>query len=319
MASSSKRRVCILLNRNAGTVRGADTDALVRRICEPFLDRGDLVDLRLRAPRRLAAETRALSRQKAHDLIVLGGGDGTLSRCARDLQDHPATLAFLPLGTMNLFARALGMPMEPGAAALAIAGGRQAHIDVGLINGDLFLHHVSFGLHPALIRQRERMTHRSRLGKMIAGARAFWLTVRKPRRLRLLAKVDGTLHERPVTALIVSNNAFGRGHMPYADWLTGGRLGVYFCHSFSWPSLLRIGAETLLGRFAENPEIASGEAVRVDLDAGRGKQVMASVDGELVRVSLPGSVDIVPGRLSVMLPAAETQGSPVELASEPGV
>lgn len=302
--AKSPRRVCILLNRNAGTARGSDLATLKEAVAAPFMARGDAVEVRASPPKRLARETSRLNRERAHDLIVLGGGDGTLSRCARDLAEYPGALAFLPLGTMNLFARALGMPMDAAAAAAAIAEGKERKIDVGQINGMIYLHHASFGLHPSLIRQREAMEHRSRAGKIAAGFRAFWLTVRAPSVLKLNLDVDGEIERRPASAIIVSNNLFGDGHLPYPDAVTEGTLGVYLCHSFEWSSLVRLGADTMLGRVNDNPDIRTMQAPRVRLaPSGRLRgSITASLDGELTRIRLPGEIEILPARLTVVTP-----------------
>lgn len=303
--SDSARKVCLLLNRKAGTARGSDIESLTTQIAAPFKERGDHVEVRARAPKALGKETARLNNGDPFDLIVIGGGDGTLSRCAQDLADNPATLGFLPLGTMNLFARALGLPTDIQAAAEAIAGGTPGKIDVGRINGQLYLHHVSFGLHPSLVRQREEMTHRSRAGKIVAGMRAFWLTVRAPKVLNLAIETDGATYRKPSSAIVISNNPFGDGHLPYADKITSGKLGVYICRSFDPPSLMRLGAETMLGRLNENPDIdtSMSDTVTLTHTNRKSKKLTASIDGELTKIALPGHAEILRSHLNVMLPA----------------
>lgn len=303
--SASARKVCLLLNRKAGTARSSDIESLARQIAAPFRERGDHIEVRARAPKALGEETARLNKGDPFDLIVIGGGDGTLSRCAQDLAENPATLGFLPLGTMNLFARALGTPTDIEAAATAIAQGTPGRIDVGRINGQLYLHHVSFGLHPTLVRQRDGMTHRSRAGKIVAGLRAFWLTIHTPKALKLTIAIDDATHTQPSSAIVISNNPFGQGHLPYADKITSGKLGVYVCHSFDPPSLVRLGAETMLGRFTENPDITTMMSSKVSLTGTdkRRTRVTASIDGELTKIALPGHAEILRAHLNVMLPA----------------
>ncbi|AXS40219.1 diacylglycerol kinase family protein [Breoghania sp. L-A4] len=305
--AATGRKVCILLNEKAGTARTQDSEELGRLIAAPFEARGDRVEVRARAPKALGEETKRLNDpdEEPFDLVVLCGGDGTLSRCAADLAENAATLGFLPLGTMNLFARALGLPTDVEAAAAALAEGRAQKIDVGSVNGRMYLHHVSFGLHPRLLRQRETMTHRSRAGKIFAGMKAFWLTVRAPSRLELALQLDDEERARPSSAIVVSNNPFGPGHMPYPDEITTGKLGVYVCHSFDPPALVRLGADAMLGRLDENPDIEACLSERLTLTAmGRKRsRITASVDGELVKVALPAKVTILRGYLDVMVPA----------------
>ncbi len=307
--AQAARKVCILLNENAGTARAQDSAELGRLIAAPFEARGDIVDIRARPPKALGEETKRLNDpdEEPFDLIVLGGGDGTLSRCAHDLAKNSATLGFLPLGTMNLFARSLGLPTDIEAAAAAVAGGRAQKIDTGSVNGQMYLHHVSFGLHPRLVKQRETMAHSSRMGKILAGIKAFWLTVRAPSRLELALHLDDEKRARPSSAIVVSNNPFGPGHMPYPDDVTSGKLGVYVSHSFDPPALVRLGADAMLGRLDENPDIEAFLSDRATLTAmGRKRsKITASIDGELVKVSLPARIEILRGYLDVMVPASD--------------
>lgn len=300
----AQRRTCILLNQNAGTARGTNIEDLARKIAAPFRERGDEVDVRIRPPRELANETQLLNDTQPFDLIVLCGGDGTLSRCARDLAENRATLGFLPLGTMNLFVRALGLPVDVEEAAHHIAHGVAREIDVGMMNDTLYLHHVSFGLHPKLIRERESMNHSSRIGKMVTGLRAFWMTIRKPPALRIRISDGERVFEKPASSVVISNNPFGSGHIPYADDVRSGRLGLYMCHNFEWSALLRLGADTMLGRLDENVDTESHSAPRFSIeDAGReGKPIRISIDGELEKLILPAVIECRKAFLSVMLP-----------------
>lgn len=304
------RKVCILLNRNAGTARGGDPDALGRGIAAPFAERGDSVDVRVRRPQELGAETERLARKREFDLVVICGGDGTLSRCADALAGIDVALGFVPLGTMNLFARALGMPADAAAAAEAIANGAARTIDIVQVNGRHFLHHVSFGLHPKLIRQRQRLAHGSRVGKIVAGMRAFAMSIRRPPRLHLAVEHDGATRPCATPSLVVTNNPLGPGHLPFQDDVTSGCLGVYICHGRKWAALARLGADVLLGRIGDNPDIEAFTARSIRLvRIGRRKVLRASIDGELAWLPLPVTIETVPAGLCVMMPAEDAAAS----------
>ncbi|MBC7954226.1 MAG: lipid kinase [Rhodospirillaceae bacterium] len=92
----------------------------------------------------LSAEITA--RAPGHDLVIIGGGDGTLNAALEGLVACGLPLGLLPLGTANDLARTLGIPTDLTAAAQAIAGGRVARIDLGWVNGKHFVNVASLGL-----------------------------------------------------------------------------------------------------------------------------------------------------------------------------
>ena len=99
------------------------------------------------------AETqRLLQREIAEgaQMVIAGGGDGTLSMCANYLAGTPVALAALPLGTGNTFARSVGLPIQLEDAIQTIAEGHIEAIDVGKCNGEVFLNSVSLGFSAAL-------------------------------------------------------------------------------------------------------------------------------------------------------------------------
>jgi diacylglycerol kinase family enzyme len=88
--------------------------------------------------------------------IVAGGGDGTLNAVAAATIDSGKTLGVLPLGTLNHFAKDLGIPLDLEGAVGAIVAGHAVRVDVGEVNGHLFLNNASLGLYPRIVRERER-------------------------------------------------------------------------------------------------------------------------------------------------------------------
>ena len=103
-------------------------------------------------------------------LVVAGGGDGTISAVAGALAGSDTRLGILPLGTLNHFARDLGIPFDPDAAARLIAQGRDRRVDVAEVNGRVFINNSAVGLYPLMVRDRE--AQRSKLGRSKRGAMA---------------------------------------------------------------------------------------------------------------------------------------------------
>jgi YegS/Rv2252/BmrU family lipid kinase len=83
-------------------------------------------------------------------MIIVGGGDGSLSRTVDELVGSDAVFALLPLGTANSFARTLNVPLDLEGAIDVIAHGEVRRIDLGMINGDYFVNAASIGLSPMI-------------------------------------------------------------------------------------------------------------------------------------------------------------------------
>lgn len=96
-------------------------------------------------------------------LVICGGGDGTLFTCADILVNTSVAMGVLPLGTGNTFVRSIGLPVDLKAAAKVIARGHIENIDVGRVNGHIFLNSVSLGLSAVIADALDKRTKR-RLG-----------------------------------------------------------------------------------------------------------------------------------------------------------
>jgi len=91
-----------------------------------------------------------------YDMIVAGGGDGTISLVASALIDSGKVLGVLPLGTLNHFAKDLRIPIDFEEAAQNLVSGSTVKVDVGEVNGRIFLNNSTLGLYPTLVREREK-------------------------------------------------------------------------------------------------------------------------------------------------------------------
>ncbi len=103
----------------------------------------------IRDPSFLNATVRAAVRDGA-PMVIVGGGDGSLSGTVDDLVNKDCVFAVLPLGTANSFARTLGLPLDLDGAIAAIASGRRRRIDLGMIDNDYFVNAAALGLSPMI-------------------------------------------------------------------------------------------------------------------------------------------------------------------------
>jgi diacylglycerol kinase family enzyme len=193
MAMDTTRGTAIIVNRQSGTVRGMGEDAACALLHGAF---GVDADFLLVAGAEVEPTVKRIVASGRCDRIIVGGGDGTVTSIAGHLAGTGLTMGILPLGTMNLMAKTIGMSGDLTEALLQLQHAQPRKVDAARANGRLFLHHVSFGLQPRIVRIREKLGYSSRLTKMLAGTRALISVLLKPQSQRLSLELDG----RPATS-----------------------------------------------------------------------------------------------------------------------
>ena len=212
------------------------------------------------------------------DAIGVAGGDGSMAAVAAIAVERELPFVCVPYGTRNHFAGDLGLRRHDPLGALRAFTGRERRIDVGRVNGRLFVNNVSLGLYANLVDRRER--HRRR-GEALARLRALWRTTKEPHRLRLTVEGEQT----KARIVLVANNAYEvdvltlRGR-PRLD---AGELVLY----------------TADGLLPRDWTRRSGEAFGVDLDGS----IRAAADGEPLVLEPPIRFEILPQALRVLVPA----------------
>ncbi len=235
--------------------------------------------------------------------IIVGGGDGTVSAAAGALAGSKVALGILPLGTLNHFARDLGIPFDLDQAAAAIASGRERRVDIAQVNGRAFVNNASIGLYPLMVvdrdAQRERLGRSKRLAMLVASLRT--MTRFHARRLKL--STDGGEARVDTPLLFVGNNDY-RLAMPGAgrrESLDRGRLCVMVMRSKSLPGFLAATGRALLG-IGRQDDMVRLEGVReLKVDSDR-SQLTLAMDGETVALAAPLSFRIRPRALRVIVP-----------------
>ncbi len=242
-----------------------------------------------------------------YDVLVAAGGDGTISSAAAKLVGSSMALGVLPGGTMNLFARSLGLNQELENAAEALAKGSIKAIDTAMLNDQVFILNFSIGLHAKLVKKRKTMAHHSKLQKIYASFRAALFAFSNPPRLCAELELDGRTLLSETPAISVSNNLFGEGHLPYADRLDEGLLGVYVCTSRSPYDFFRLGVDILLGRWQSNRDIQvlKGQSLTLKIKTKRMRQIKMIIDGEMQDLPKILNFKILPKSLKVLRPNTE--------------
>ena len=242
--------------------------------------------------------------------ILVAGGDGTLATAAGALLDSSAELALLPAGTLNHFARSLGVPADPREALDVAAGSGTRRVDVGMVNGHPFLNTSSLGAYVALVRRRERL--RPRLGYLASGAVATAAVLLRLPRFSLALEVDGHEETYRTPLLFV-----GVGERDLALPGFGRRVdeGSGVLHAVVVPGggrarLLALAMATAASRtwrLARMPQVDSFLVRRCRVDLPR-RAAHVALDGELVALRSPLRYRILPGALTVVAPERPDEG-----------
>jgi diacylglycerol kinase family enzyme len=309
-------RCLVLLNPRAGTLKdlkeAAGQAGPAERVANAFRAAGKEVDVRMVPPRNLGAVLDEIGASDAHDEIIVGGGDGSLSRSLGKLMASGKTFGVLPFGTMNLLARDLGVPQEMDAAIRALAHATPRRIDLGSIGGRPFQSISGLGFFAQMARAREAARGLKGFGRYagftVAAFRAFFRSGRS----RYTLVIDGAAVEVNATAVLVTNNAFGDGAWR-RQRLDAGELEVIVAHAGTMRQRLRLGLDVVAGGWRRNPLIESFAARKVTIRKGRRNRVWVATDGELTREATPLIYATLPAA-AVMLAPVEPVAPPVEIA-----
>ena len=236
------------------------------------------------------------------DRIVIGGGDGSVRAAASVLVSSDIPLGVLPLGTMNHFARDMGLPLDLEGAVRLIASGQVRLVDVGEMNGRVFLNNSSLGIYPNLVAERDRYRRHGPARWLAAALALFRVLWRLPRpRVRVLA--PGWEAVRRTTCLFIANNMYQLDAFASATRLRldTGKLCLYMPNREGRLALLMLAIRALLGRLkAERDFIrVSSDSVEISL---RRRQVRVALDGESSVFRPPLRYRIRPRALRVIVP-----------------
>jgi diacylglycerol kinase family enzyme len=215
----------------------------------------------------------------------------------------------LPLGTANLLARDLRIPLDLDEAIAALSEMEPVTIDVGEVNDRVFLHKVVVGFAPAVAAGREHIRERTDLAALLGFLRYFRRQVMRPHHLRLVLEADeGSGEPIRVQSIAIANNAYdeGLGLLFSRSKLDGGHLTVYTARRLGVLDILRLSTRMALGSWRKD-EALTERRVTTAVIHSRRKLLQVMVDGEVERMNTPLRFHIRPGALRVLAPAVQPE------------
>lgn len=297
-------RVFVIVNAEGGTVRtgAVEADGLAAMLAEAGLD-AQVVFATGTAIQSHAEQALAAARAGRIDAVVVGGGDGTVGSVAGIVAGSGVPLGVLPLGTLNHFAKDLGLPQDLAGAVRAIAAGQTRAVDVGEVNGRVFINNSSVGIYPYMVVDRDRRQSAGGLGKWpamtLALVRMLW---RFPRR-RLSVRTEGWAEPHRTPCLFVGNNPYSVELLTLGQRgrLDGGRLWLFVAKQRSAMALLWFGVRAVLGGIDQAADFEALDADVVEIGMGASR-VPVALDGEVVTMRTPLRYRARPGALRVLAP-----------------
>ena len=240
--------------------------------------------------------------------IVAAGGDGTVSAVASALVGTQASLGVLPLGTLNHFAKDVGIPLDLDAAVRTIISGEPKLVDVGELNDRIFVNNSSIGLYPAIVQ--ERAEHQSRgMSKWVAFIHAVYSVMRRVPHFHASLHADGKYDGADWTPFIfVGNNGYETTGLEIGERrrLDTGRLWVCLAPGANRAALLKMAVRAVLGR-PSPVELKVLEAEELWVQTGRNRRIKVANDGEVFSTASPLHYRIRPKALRVIVPTGTTE------------
>jgi diacylglycerol kinase family enzyme len=307
MSLPSSAPVRVILNAQAGT---ADAAGDVKTMEQKFRERGiEAQVIRVKSGERIVRAAADAVRAGA-DAVVAGGGDGTVSAVASQLAGTGVPLGVLPLGTLNHFAKDLGIPLEVDEALGVIAQGRVTPVDVGEVNGRVFINNSSLGLYPDVMLDREQQRRRLGRGKWTALVAACVRALQRYPVLSLHIDADGEGLVRRSAFAFVGNNEYAMEGFDIGERasLNAGRLCLYVTQRTGRFGLLRLALRALAGRLRQARDFDALTASHLRVDTAK-RHVHVATDGEVSVMQAPLEYRIRPGALRVLVPEAPAAGA----------
>lgn len=290
----------IILNASSG----ADDKERVREaLSETLKERGREAVIQLA---RSGAELMEMAHRAVSEdcrPVIAGGGDGTINAVASVLVGTNRPLGVLPLGTLNHFAKDLHIPLDLAGAIEVCLGEHAASVDVGEVNGRIFLNNSSLGLYPSIVRQREKQQERLGRGKWPAFLWATLAVLRRYPFLDVRLSTDKKELRRRTPFVFIGNNEYEMEGLSLGErsCLDAGQLSLHVAQRTGRLGLLRFAVRALFGGLRQEKDFDALCTREVWVETKRSRLRVAT-DGEVTVMHTPLHYRVRPGALRVLVP-----------------
>jgi diacylglycerol kinase family enzyme len=302
--------LCVVFNPGSGA---GDADAARLAIEQACAAAGRALRLRcVDDARRLVV----IARDAVHDaragggVVVAAGGDGTLNAVAQAVLGSGCAFGVLPQGTFNYFGRSHGIPQDTAQAMQVLLNAPVQPVQVGLVNGRVFLVNASVGLYPQLLEEREGWKSKFGRSRLVAFGAGLATLLRGYRSLRLQVEVQGQVRQVRTPTLFVGNNPLQLEQLGFAQAqaVEQGALAAIVLRPVSRSTMLWLLLRGAFGQLGSADQVISIACTR--LEAGLGwpptvRTIKVATDGEVLRLPLPLQFRVAPEPLWLIRPQRE--------------
>jgi diacylglycerol kinase family enzyme len=300
-------KVTVLVNRRGGSVKKKGITAGSLR--EMFLKAGTEADVQLIPGEQICDAARAAVKAGT-GAVVAGGGDGTIRAVASVLVGGEVPLGVLPLGTLNHFAGDLKIPTDLEAAVRLISEGEVHALDVGEVNGEIFLNNSSLGFYPPIVQARDQEMKHSKRGKWLSMAIATFRLLPKLSSLHVKLSSGDWQVERKTELLFVGNNEYRFSALAHGapDRLEeSGNLYLYLARSRSRLGLLGLALVGLVRDIKQTRSVEDWRLPEFTVEVRGKRAIPVAFDGEVSRMRSPLRYRTRPRALPVIVPRPEPE------------
>ena len=314
-SSTAAPALFVVINPGSGIHDTEQTRALLKRVFDearrpfqfvPVASPQDLDDASERAAKEAAARD---------GVLVAVGGDGTINTVAQAAWKARCRLGVLPQGTFNYFGRTHGIPQDLEAAARALVGARPEPVQVGDINGRLFLVNASLGLYPQLLQDREAFKKKFGRYRWVAMLSGMVTVFEWRRQLVLEIELDGKRTVVTTPTLFIGNNLLQFQQIGIEERTAGlvgaGRLGAIVTKPIGTLAIFGLLLRGAFGKLGDAEQVDSFAFRTLNVRVRGRKRVKLAADGEVEYMAPPLCFSVSPTPLMLMLPEAGDR-APVE-------
>jgi diacylglycerol kinase family enzyme len=292
----------VILNAGSGARRAEEMKEILERVLGACGRSFGIVIVRGKSLRREAEEKAAGD----CELLVAGGGDGTICTIAEAALKTGKTIGVLPLGTFNYFARNLRIPLELESAAQVLIEGKPVRASVLDLDGRLILNNASIGIHPAVLLRRRKIYRWLGRSQLNAYLSVILTAFQRPPRLRVRLETEMGEAVRETPMVLVCSNAYQMETFGLAgsECLGSGKFGLYVARMGGRATVLRLGFRAAVRRLRPNVDYEAICTSEVTIETLTRRRLRAALDGELEQVQSPMHFRVAPKQLIVLAPAA---------------
>jgi diacylglycerol kinase family enzyme len=300
------KRVVALMNGGAGAFSHALAADVEAALSAAFARHDVMADISFVDGEGLRdAVERALGQAKRGeiDAIVVGGGDGSIRTAAGVLGGSGVPLGVLPLGTLNHFAKDLGIPLQVEEAAATVASGHTRTVDLAEVNGETFINNSSIGIYPYMVIDRERRRARHKIAKWMAMLPAFFRMLRHFPRRRLRISAEGFARPYRTPCLFVGNNEYGMELFTFGrrQRLDTGELWFYVVKPRNPLEFFWMVCRLCFGRMDQARDLDTFQLAEAEISA-KTSRLPVALDGEVRIMHTPLHYRSRPRALRIIVP-----------------